>query len=328
MKIIIYILICFFSLSIYGQNKTYVKAKSGLIVRDKPSLEANKIHTLPDGSLIKISEKTGVKLTVIDDGKKIIGEWVQITNYDDIKTEGYVFSGYLTNDMPNIYYSGTSAFYKTYNYNTLKDGTNVVQGYSKEFLKIDLPLIKNTSDYINLKKYPYFFNPYEKEIVLFANHDLNKLKPVAKLKSLVQTKIDSTFYKIRYKDYTSSVWNRIIIDGKPYYTDIDIHDFKKEKRLEKLNQKVIIVGQYDGYDGAYHIGYPEYFFMIFTNDENKIINKTKVLDFRLNEEFALEEDILEISWNSSKESYAITLVGANEKIEVSWNGKTTEIKKL
>ena len=77
------------------------------------------------------------------------------------------------------------------------------------------------------------------------------------------------------------------------------------KYLENTNQKVNIIGQYDGYDGAYHLGYPEYFFLIFTDNENNVIYKTKILDFELNNEYAMEEDILKITWNENSKIYKI-----------------------
>ena len=38
--------------------------------------------------------------------------------------------------------------------------------------------------------------------------------------------------------------------------------------------------------------------------------------------------MLKTKWNEKNNSYEITLIGADEKIKVSWNGKTSEIKKL
>jgi hypothetical protein len=145
---------------------------------------------------------------------------------------------------------------------------------------------------------------------------------------LTQVCVDSVIYKYKFKDLTNCVWNRILINDKFYYTDADIHDFSISKDLNKLNQKLKIIGQEDGYDGAYHLGYPEYFFMIFTDIKNNVIYKTKVLDFYLNDEFAMQEDILKLEWNEKNNSYEITLIGADEKINISWNGKETEVKKL
>ena len=195
-------------------------------------------------------------------------------------------------------------------------------------MKRDLPIIEPNIEILNPKEFPYFLNPQNRKIVLFENHKLNDLKPIGILNSLTQIRIDSTFYKFKFKDYTNCVWNRININGKYYYTDVDLHDFSLSKELVNLNQKVEIIGQYDGYDGAYHLGYPEYFFLIFTDNKNKVIYKTTVLEFYLNDEFAMAEDILKLNWNENIECYEITLIGLQEKIRINWNGKKAKIKKL
>jgi len=283
----------------FGQDRMYVTAKSGLIVRDKPSLISNKIFHLPLNTMVMISEKTGVKLIIKDEGRKINGEWIKIRGFEKDKY-GYVFDGFLTIKKPNIWYSGKEAYYKTYAYENQQEGTFESESISKEYLAKNLPYIKPNLKTLKPKEFPYFFNPQNKEVILFENHNLNSLKPIAKLNNLVQVKIDSTFYKFKYKDYTNCVWNRIKINKNYYYVDIDIHDFSFSKDLEKLKQKVVVVGQYDGYDGAYHLAYPEHFFMIFIDYDNKVINRTKVLDFHLNDEFAFDEEILNIGWVSEK----------------------------
>jgi len=225
-------------------------------------------------------------------------------------------------------YAQKEVYYPEYNHDNLKDGTYEIKSFSQEFLKENLPVINPEIDAINLAVYPYFLNPYRKEIVLFNNHDLKKLNPIGILNDLALVSIDSTFYKYKYKDFTNCVWNRIIINGKYFYTDADIHDYSLTKELTNFNQKVIIVGQDTGYDGGYHLGYPEYFFMIFTNNENKIIFRTDVLDFNSGDEFAIEEDILYFTWIDKDELYEITLIGINDEIKVYWDGQKAEIKKL
>ena len=234
-----------------------------------------------------------------------------------------IFSFFLT-----FSFAQKSVYYPEYNYENLKDGTYKIKSFSKKYLDKYLPIIKSNIETLNPKKYSDFLNPKNKEIVLFENHNLRNLKPIGKLNSLTQVYIDSIIYKYKFKDLTNCVWNRILINDKYYYTDADIHDFNISKELKNLNQKVVIIGQKDGYDGAYHLGYPEYFFMIFTDNQNKVINKTKVLDFNLNNEFAMEEDILNIIWNDKSKFFEITLIGHEEKVKINWNGKTSEIKKL
>jgi len=208
----------------------------------------------------------------------------------------------------------------------LKNGTYEIKSFSKKFLKEKLPIIKPNIETLNSEQYLHFLNPSDKEIVLFENHNLIELKPIGKLIELTQVYVDSVIHKYKYKDLTNCVWNRISINDNYYYTDADIHDFTITKGLNKLNQKLNVIGQYAGYDGAYHLGYPEHFFLIFTDHQNKVIYKTKILDFYLNDEFAMEEDILNLKWNETNSSYTITLIGADEKVSLRWNGKETLIK--
>jgi hypothetical protein len=325
---ILTIIFLLFTISNFGQDRMYVTAESGLVVREKPSLKSNKIFHLPKNTMTYISKKTGINLVISDEGKEIKGEWLKIYGFDNKDTRGYVFGGFLTTEKPEIWYSGKEAYYKTYDYDNQQEGTFESNSISEKYLNQKIPNIEPNIEILNPKEFPYFLNPQNSKIVLFENHKLNNLKPAGILNSLTQVRIDSTFYKLKYKDYTNCVWNRININGKYYYTDLDIHDFSLSRELLNLNQKVEIIGQYDGYDGAYHLGYPEYFFMIFTTKENKVIYKTKILDFYLNDEFAMEEDILSLKWNEKNSSYEITLIGAEQKIKVNWNGKTAEIKKL
>ena len=317
-----------FTIHSFGQDRMYVTAESGLIVRSKPSLESNKISHLPNNSLVLITEKTGINLIIKDDGKEINGEWVKIYSFDDSDDFGYVYDGFLSKKKPKIWYSGKSAYYRTYDYKNSQNGTFESQSLSGKYLNKKLPIIKPDMDNLDPKKNQTFLNPNTEDVVLFENHNLNNLKPVGILNSLTEVHIDSTIYKYKYKDFTNCVWNRIIINNKPYYIDTDIHDYSLTKELSRLKQNVIIVGQDTGYDGIYHLGYPEYFFMIFTNYKNKVIYKTKILDFYLGKEFAMENDILNITWNNKNKYYEITLIGRKEKIRVNWNGETSEIKKL
>ncbi len=227
----------------------------------------------------------------------------------------------------SLSFAQTELFYPDYKSGKLKNGSYQNKSYAEEYFKLKLPIIKSNLVSITPQNKHFFLNPNNKEIVLFENHDLDNLKPIGKLTSLTQVNLDSIIYKYKFKDFTNCVWNRIIINDQYYYTDADIHDFSITKELNKLNQKVYIIAQNDGYDGHYHLGYPEYFFLIFTNNQNHIINKTDILKFYLNNEYAMEEDILNIEWNQSKNTYEINLLGADEKIKVSWDGKVFEFQK-
>ena len=83
-----------------AQDLQYVSAENGLIVRAKPSRGANRIGTIDYGTQVEITEHTNLQLDVLDNGKKLSGEWVKIrgTHAYEIINEGYVFNGFLTEE--------------------------------------------------------------------------------------------------------------------------------------------------------------------------------------------------------------------------------------
>lgn len=80
----------------YGQDYAYVNADSGLTIREQPDVNASKIGKLLYNESVEIIENTNLKLVVIDQGKKVSGEWakVKLNEYND--NVGYVFNGYLS----------------------------------------------------------------------------------------------------------------------------------------------------------------------------------------------------------------------------------------
>ena len=145
-------------------------------------------------------------------------------------------------------------------------------------------------------------------------YELNELANLAKAE-LEQKKAILDNYRVlapfsgRLADFKQSVGS-YIESFDPLVTlykrdPIEVFYSVSQDKIEEiaLNQKVEIIGQYDGYDGAYHLAYPEYFFLIFTDNKNKVVYKTKVLEFYLNNEFAIDEDILKLNWNEKNKHY-------------------------
>ncbi|SNR16223.1 SH3 domain-containing protein [Tenacibaculum jejuense] len=88
------LIILFISLVAVSQSKYLVTAKSGLSVRNKPSINASRIGRLDFNEKITITETTDFSFTT----EKIKGYWVKIKNP---KLEGYVFNGFLKPLSPN-----------------------------------------------------------------------------------------------------------------------------------------------------------------------------------------------------------------------------------
>lgn len=96
--------ILFMTALLFGQGYHIAIAENGLNIREKPDLAGNKIGQLYVGAKVKIVEKTGIKLTVTENGTDLHGEWVKIkfSNYPLIISEaaypidsGYVFNRFL-----------------------------------------------------------------------------------------------------------------------------------------------------------------------------------------------------------------------------------------
>ncbi|WP_397445055.1 SH3 domain-containing protein [Polaribacter sp. R77954] len=89
-----------FTASLFSQEIKFVKANSGLIVRDAPHKNAQRIGKLKNNTRVYIIKKTEISLEIKDNGKIINGNWIEVKSYkEDIK--GYVFSGFLTDKIPN-----------------------------------------------------------------------------------------------------------------------------------------------------------------------------------------------------------------------------------
>ncbi|WP_439132355.1 SH3 domain-containing protein [Polaribacter sp.] len=98
MKITLFLLL--FTISVFSQDVKFVNAPNGLIVRNAPNKNALRIGKLENNTRVYIIKKIEISLQIKDDGKIINGNWVKVKNFkEDIK--GYVFSGFLTDKIPN-----------------------------------------------------------------------------------------------------------------------------------------------------------------------------------------------------------------------------------
>ncbi len=105
MKTMSLILFLLFSFLGFSQQKFYtVIAKNGLSVREKPTLNAKVLKTLPFRTVVSSFDKTET-ISQINDGNRVVsGRWLWIYfEADDL--EGYVFDGYLLEGAPANYQS-------------------------------------------------------------------------------------------------------------------------------------------------------------------------------------------------------------------------------
>ncbi len=75
----------------------YTVAKSGLNVRVKPKLGATKAFTVPYLTEVKILAETGVELSILDEGKTLSGQWIEIQfeNQNNGLNTGFVFDQFV-----------------------------------------------------------------------------------------------------------------------------------------------------------------------------------------------------------------------------------------
>jgi len=81
-----------------NNNTLIVTAKSGLSIRNKPSLSGKKIGKLNYEDIIEVIEKTNETLELEDGNNQISGNWIKI-KIPETNKEGYAFGGYL--NKPN-----------------------------------------------------------------------------------------------------------------------------------------------------------------------------------------------------------------------------------
>ncbi|PHN08270.1 SH3 domain-containing protein [Flavilitoribacter nigricans] len=102
MKILLTAAISAFLLgSLTAQDFQYVNAFNGLLVRDAPDITASRLDKLPFAARVNVLENSGKAYTLLENGKKISGEWVKIKAYDDRRFRqitGYVFNAFLTQE--------------------------------------------------------------------------------------------------------------------------------------------------------------------------------------------------------------------------------------
>lgn len=122
-----------------AQDLQYVSAENGLVVRAKPSRGAKRIGMIDYGTQVEITEYTNLQLDVLDNGKKLSGEWVKIrgTHAYEFINEGYVFNGFLTEEKLNKRFKAS-----------FEEFTVSIEGVSEKKSK---PEMENTNSILSFK---------------------------------------------------------------------------------------------------------------------------------------------------------------------------------
>lgn len=94
-KTLITLLILVLATAAFGQQIQYVKAENGLIVRESPDKNSQRIGKLEYGTRVKLISEIDIELTIKDGAENISGKWTEIQEIGGDQ-KGFVFNGYLT----------------------------------------------------------------------------------------------------------------------------------------------------------------------------------------------------------------------------------------
>ena len=253
-----------------AQQQAYVIADNGLTIRDKPDVSSERLGKLNYGDEIEITEQTNIELVIIDDGKKIVGNWVKIKANSK---SGYVFNGYLSKEkyikgievhlkglhikLKNLKSNDESIVYSFFDKDTV--AVSVELGGSPE----GKTLILNNGDYKRVS----VFQRYENSITIMNEgphcdlteweHYYSNWQPIHKISS----------NKFETLSYTEDDWEK--------FTDISIEALKTEvlehcgEGWVKYIENVKTVKDYPANVGTSRV----FLKILITDFEDKVIEK-------------------------------------------------------
>ncbi|WP_299891511.1 SH3 domain-containing protein [uncultured Lacinutrix sp.] len=200
----------------YGQDYAYVTADSGLTIREQPDVNASKIGKLLYNEGVEVLENTNIKLVVIDEGKKVSGEWTKVKLNEYNNNIGYVFNGYLSSKKEakiiNIKFPEVDILIKNL---AIYDDDNLLSFVEKDTLALGVhkeytPGVKRITLKNNKYKSVKILQRFENSVSIIDEHkrcDLTEWqhyysdwKPIKKINS-------SRFETLRY---TEDEWQQFI----------------------------------------------------------------------------------------------------------------------
>ncbi|QXP61567.1 SH3 domain-containing protein [Olleya sp. HaHaR_3_96] len=112
LKTLIIICVTLFCTLCFAQRSYTVKAKSGLIIRERPTINSERLGKLPYDYHFEVDEK---KVNRLDTISTLVGHWVMVEN-DTLK--GYVFDGFMKRAYGTEHYNlyGPVKSLKRYSY--------------------------------------------------------------------------------------------------------------------------------------------------------------------------------------------------------------------
>lgn len=251
-----------------AQDIQFVKAENGLVIRENPNQGATRLGMLDYGTAIEITEHTNLMLDVIDNGKKLTGEWVKIRSIDAFETfdEGYVFNGFLTEEkLQKRFKTNYDTF--TVNIEGISEKKAVIDEVNPDFDAVLFYKLKEKENLDNkivrVKHHKEFrsievFQKYENSIAISDNashcdlinwkHYYSSWKPLKTISSnrrfvslSISEKQTSRFIEVDLEELKAEVnescgasWGEVIKDVK------SINDFPVSVTLSKVFFRVVM----------------------------------------------------------------------------------------
>lgn len=240
---------------------------------------------------------------------------------------------------------------------SIQKGTYLMKSLDSGFIentksKIEGSIIKDSA-FLNSLSCMYL--AIEEPIALFSKMGNVTQKDVAGiLETSTLVDVDSIFYNTIYIDSEEApmtidkwydlveknedhyfehplvydVWYAININGKKYYTDYKLHDLiEKNVYIPSKDQILLICSQSTGYDGMYDVGYPDYYYIVILDKNNKGWSQIyRSEQFDLNNGGADEYGLSEIDPKNILEKGDNIEIDFYDYFTLVWTGKSITIK--
>jgi|GEM_PF-140378 len=231
----------------------------------------------------------------------------------------------------NVYhsYKDESGIIKVYMQYYNFRNTGFYETQSVKQVKNTLPVISSQTNYVNSGK-TRLIHIDKNPIALFEAPN-NDEAPVGILTKTSFVETDTIFYNEILQNaadeslLTFNVWYAIKINGKRYYTDYQLHDYiPYKKKLTAFNQTFLLIAKSTGKDEIYDVDYPDDFFAIFLDKNEKIFYVSDILDFEFENEYFDAKSFASMATTS--EDGAFEFVVAD--FAGSWDGKKFKSRKI
>jgi hypothetical protein len=228
-----------------AQDIQYVNAENGLSIRENPNRGATRLGLLDYGTILEIIEHTNLELDVMNNGKKLSGEWVKVRSIDAYDTfEGYVFNGFLTEeklekrfkasyDEFTVHIEGISekktktdninpefdgVLFYTFNEGETLDGKTIRVKHHQEFRSIQVfqkhensLIINDDKSHCDIINWQHYYSSWKPLRTISSNHQFKGL-PISKKEANRFIEVDLDEFKAVVNEDCGETWSESIKD--------------------------------------------------------------------------------------------------------------------